>query len=408
MVASLMRQAVRRASTVARAPQGAKRLSDFLDKRRMITPAPANTDYVAFPVSSFVPFLGIARKWIPVLGVIEIVQDVWEIYNLTLRPAGWLMQGWTLVSQCGPMAQLNAQLPGITCNFSNYTNAVWASTDGQINTAVAPLYRASFHYDVEPNPSFPTLTRARNSALWTKNQATPPPAPLLWPVARLWQRHSFMPVPNPLPMLDPLSVPYNAPPEFPDPLPLSASPHLRRNPFRVAQYQRQAFYELPPAPVLPGRNPDAGIPVVDQPIEIVPGQPAQYVRQPVVAAQPQHALARPRRNEREGKVRVAGYKLVQGAMNLVTESSDAINAVYDALPDRYKQHGLGKHNEVRKMQLIHKHFKHLDIAKAVRNIIAEQLEDMAYGTPQRWLARYSRQHTPHGALPIGYASGPAL
>lgn len=407
MALALMLQTRRRASVAARATRGAARLSDFLDKRRMITPAPANTDYVAFPVSSFVPFLGIAKRWLPVIGVIELVQDVWELYNLTLRPAAWRMAGWTLSSQCGPMAELNAQLPGITCNFSNYTHAVWASTDGQINTAVAPLYRASFHYDVEVNPNFPTLTRARNSALWVRNDTQVPPAPRLWPLRHFWQRHDFMPVPNPLPMLDPLSLPYNAPPEWPDPLPLSSSPHRKRNPFRVAQYQRQAAYELPPVPHLPGQPPEAGLPVVDQPIQIVPGR-VTYMRQSVVDAVPQHNFARPRKYERQGKVRVRGYKLVQGAMNLVTESSDAINAVYEALPDRYKQFGLGKHNEARKLQLLYRHWKHLDIPKAVRNVIKEQLKDMAYGTPQRWLARYSQRHAPHGSLPLGYASGPAL
>lgn len=408
MVANIMMQTARRASAAALAQKRGLRLSDFLDRRKMLrTPAPANTDYVPFPTSTFIPFLGIAKRWLPVIGIIEAVPEIWEMYISVFRPAAWRMQGWTLISQCGPMDSMNSQLPGVTCLFSNYTHAVWAAGDGQINTAAAPLYRASFHYDVEPNPSFPTLTRARNSAVWHKNDAVQPPAPVYWQDRRFWQAMNPFPQPNPLPMLDPLSAPYNAPPEWPDPLPLSSSPHRRRNPYRVYQYQRQADYYPPQytPPVTPQEPPT--LPLIEPPVVIQPGR-VTFAPAPTINGVPVHKVQRPRRTEREAKLRVRGFRYLAGAMNAVTESSDAINAIYGALPKRYQQRGLGKHNEWRKLQLIYRHFKHLDKKQAVINLFKEQMQDMAIGIPQRRLQQYSKAHRPHGSLPIGYAAGPAL
>lgn len=165
-----------------------------------------------------------------------------------------------------------------------------------------------------------------------------------------------------------------------------------------------------------------------------------------------HVRRRRRYREKEVKMRTSPgvFKMVSIAINAATESADLIEAIWDALPDEPAglwfdvQHSkLGwtrkpnegfyksgmyqihvKNKETKKietiwvqrrkpppqvmLQEIYHNLAAVDKAKALENIVLNQLEDFAYGKAGQALGDASKKTRPHGDLPFGFGLGPAM
>ena len=198
-----------------------------------------------------------------------------------------------------------------------------------------------------------------------------------------------------------------------------------------------------PAPEAPTKQPTAG-PTIG--IDPVPGQP------PKVDPKPQPHLATPngvprrtRQRVRERKITVqntatrAGLKIV----NLTTESCDAINAFFKALPEKVRQRErLDAFNRKRrelvqrkvppnkkdltifggsriprwkgpelaytckdKAAALYKHWDKVDMRKAMSNLAENEVEDRAFGKTGQGLKKGARKTSPRTHDGIGYQSG---
>lgn len=232
------------------------------------------------------------------------------------------------------------------------------------------------------------------------------------------------PTPNYYPAANPEMLPIGQPAPTPAPIPFPAIPH--RNP--TGYPQSPAWGNDDPVIVIenPGAAPTKEI-TVDG----------------VKTTRPRHEYRPPRKNEKERKVNatvkgnlgVGVERIISG----LTESNDAINAIYDALPDEYKvqmwvvnkapydkywfvgwkdhkfysRYGNANryHKEVRnkvkpqeKLRQIYKNFEHLDIAKALQNLVINEIQDQAIGRLSRGASGINK-HLNRG---FGIQIGPAL
>lgn len=99
--------------------------------------------------------------------------------------------------------------------------------------------------------------------------------------------------------------------------------------------------------------------------------------------------------------KIGGLNLVR-FIGAVTESADLGNALYDALPDRYK---LPPHSLFRdKMLQLYKHFDKVNVLDAIDNIIHNEIEDRAFGAAGR--AGGTAGH--NLGLSYGFGTGPGF
>lgn len=83
----------------------------------------------------------------------------------------------------------------------------------------------------------------------------------------------------------------------------------------------------------------------------------------------------------------------------VTEAVDAVDAIYAALPRKYKSPGLTPQE---KAAQIYRHFDEVDLRKALANLFVQQVSDRAWGT----IGRAAAQAAVKGGLPRGLQFGP--
>lgn len=83
----------------------------------------------------------------------------------------------------------------------------------------------------------------------------------------------------------------------------------------------------------------------------------------------------------------------------VTEAVDAVDAIYAALPSKYKSPGLTPQE---KAAQIYRHFDQVDLRKALANLFVQQVSDRAWGT----IGKAAAQAAVKGGLPRGLQFGP--
>lgn len=209
-----------------------------------------------------------------------------------------------------------------------------------------------------------------------------------------------------LPMVDPMHIPINQPTAFPNPKPLFISPPPLgpRDPLESneSSYPPNVGPEAPtrPTPWVPPYE----VPSIDIPVW-PPGAPA-------VGG---HNNLPPGRNEKERKTRRSiPARLL---LNSLTESSDIIDAFYKSIPAKgTKRRWKGRDGKWReaaitpqdKLLFIFKNAKHMDLDKAIDNLVENELEDRVIGGLSRRLKDTYQTNQPHGGLGIGYQAGPAL
>lgn len=203
---------------------------------------------------------------------------------------------------------------------------------------------------------------------------------------------------SPLLTIDPFSVPIYAPDYVPSPIPYSLIPRLRVNPWRAPEYQRSSGYALDPVP----SRPVASLPLV-VPTVAFSASPDVAARSPRLASY--HSLRPPSGGDKERKVRASGAGLAIFAIRSVTESVDAIEAVWNALPTSLRSR---RATPQQMLVDLYQHWDSVDLDAAVQNLLLEHLSDLFYGLLASGSTSLSRKIRPHGKLPIGYQAGPAL
>jgi hypothetical protein len=203
--------------------------------------------------------------------------------------------------------------------------------------------------------------------------------------------------------VDPFALPIRAPTRTPQPVRWPDIPYRQINPARDVneQYQRGYYTSddvrnrsdigldqvLSPAPT----SLVLDVPPIGAPVFAPPG------------SAPPHSASRPRPRTKEKKLIAAATGAAKTLLNVTTESLDALNAVYRALPKKYQKPGASPQ---RKAELLYKHFDELDAGKAVGNLIRNSAQDNLFGKLGRVQAKANRKGSRYSRIQIGL--GPAL
>ena len=304
-----------------------------------------------------------------ILGIGYIAYEMYQFYN-----SGLNYDGWTVKYNCRSGSPEFWVSAAGACGASSQ----WATT------GVKPR---SFHYLSErpinhdialmekapPDPVYhPNQTYWRETQILTPTslpvqplyKASPMPGqPVPWeaPVIRPWEVAEPVPAPEPNPNAKPGTVPSPAPPpgDAPD-----------------------------TEPDAPPKNWPSGSWEASQSFDPSTGQTDNVIRP---AAKPKPA----ERGTKERKVRSRGVSIFK-MMDLLSETADVVDAVYDALPDKVKrrwkcgktrmkglsidragQYGLGEADC--KARAIWHNFDSLDLPKALVNVVKDEIEDRLIG-----------------------------
>lgn len=117
------------------------------------------------------------------------------------------------------------------------------------------------------------------------------------------------------------------------------------------------------------------------------------------------APARPSTKERKAYV-TAKWHIAEGLIGFATEATDAIDAVFKALPYKYRSRRGRKYpfTNQEKLERLWKHWDKVDLGEAANNLAMNELKDRFFGKVGRELGKQARRH----GLPHGFQLGPAL
>lgn len=199
------------------------------------------------------------------------------------------------------------------------------------------------------------------------------------------------------PSPDPWSQGINQPRVEAPAFPHWAAPY--RNPFGNPYY---APTEQPQRGPLPNTNPrprdkpdPATAPSVGKPgprFSINPNANTVQSTQP--SSRPQQNPKRARKGVKERKVILSVGGVTSTIVGAITEANDLINAIWDALPQKYRSKGkLGLQD---KLKDLYRHWDVVDLPLAVANIIAEQIQDAFYGRASSKLREGISNAAEHG------------
>jgi hypothetical protein len=406
MATAIMHQASRRSAAALPVQRVAANLADYLALAQRVQSANQNLSRLSRIAQAARPFAGLLGRAVPLVGAGLILYDAYRL-ALWARSATWVMRGWAQKTWCGTPEVLSGVADGITdtnCGVGRvyFTRAAWAAG---LNSpqVIAGQYQLRGYSSVrDPDYTFPTLASAVRRAQFEKpvsaGPASPFPGQLQTWVPASWGQSAPM-----IWGIDPASMPIQAIGGPPVPPPMSVSSARRVNPWRSWQYQYYAdngsSFRRQPA-----HDPGALerlAPVMEIGVASVDVDASGYPQA--------HPLARPaRRNVRERKLRARGARIIIPILSTLTESADAINAVFAALPAKYRQGLPKKYLERAKLKILFEHWSEIDPVLAVENLVWNQIEDYVIGQIGKRVKRASAASKPHGNLPVGYAFGPAL
>lgn len=195
--------------------------------------------------------------------------------------------------------------------------------------------------------------------------------------------------PPPYYTADPDAAPIAQPAPFPKPAPYPLIPSRPDSPWPQG-YKSAQPSNGNPRPLPPYGDPLAG------PAVGTDGGPFRPV--------PPHVFMPPRKGEKEKKGKAGPVaSAILNAVGTPTEAADAIDAVYDALGKKCP----GAKTPQAKLKCIADNFDTLDVAKAIGNLIANEIEDRAIGTVGKALKSEANKRPTKHPL-IGWGFGPGL
>lgn len=413
---------------------------DFQSPRGL--PLPANDNRPSAPVIPF-PLKNIERSvgskaarsfaGLGIKGLLRLnpyVRLAWTIYDVYQWYLQWRASqdvpfsfggpNWSLFCGSGSGSPYGEWA---SCQAVNTSQAQFAAKDGIIpwrhpNTQ----WYATFRGPANDHPLFPTIKQFNTLVVYRHNvNPGPTTAPAYTYVAPHTEPGRVVPnpavnpsVPDGLPVVPEVGVP---------PMPL-VPPQL--DPFAVPVNFPMQPWKAMPWRLLPYRVPNPYRSPTEQPTwgpEPVPPPMAQEPAAPTVVYEPDGrvVIGAPPSLGRHGKGRgVKETKLrVNRAVALAihyggkaTEAADAVDALYDALPDDVKPHvGRFVKKTVQphvKAKLVYRHFDKIDWTEAIINLIKNEAEDRVIGYFGNKAKQAAKKSRPHGDLPIGFGTGPGL
>ena len=287
------------------------------------------------------------------------------------------------------------------------------------------------------------ITRPSYLAKWWHSHDNALTGQARWAISENWQRVGsvdrprFLPDPRWSPDDDPLPHPSQDPSVMPigQPAPIPHSPPVPNpgpnfdprfdpeSPVRLEPEIEPVPSPLPspyppPAPswpTLPQPNPSPSPTPVPAPGVNIPNSP---VARPTLNPKPRNRPKRPPQNEKERKQRLTphGASVVGRSVNWLSETGDFIEAIWWALPAKYRSppewdpiqkrwHAVG---HLQKAQDIYDHLDQVDMNKAFENLLAEQLGDLMAGKVGQGVAASNQKMGQFGGQWNGWALGPAL
>lgn len=197
------------------------------------------------------------------------------------------------------------------------------------------------------------------------------------------------------PSVAPLTAPWVNPARSPDPIPFRSIPRLNHIPLRFRHLApRQAGNRLP-GPLVRGRVEPTG----RYDLVFSPGQP-------VTVQETTHARQLPPAGVKERKYIAHSAGLARKiwiAARVVTESIDAMREVHRALPENMRTKNARPQVLARELWA---NFDHVDWEKAVKYLIANEMEDQAIGRTSRLFN--NRTESAFGSRYIGQGLGTKL
>jgi len=200
-----------------------------------------------------------------------------------------------------------------------------------------------------------------------------------------------------------VAAPDPFPQEIPNPYDPMTSPILRRGPDPVSLPYAAIPHVALPWPSAGGYGPPRTPPYFDGGLR---GKPPRSIWQP--PGQVPHWPEKPKPGETERKKPIPASpfgRLVKALANGITETDDAINAIFQALPDKYKFRNGHRINTIQgKAAAIVQHFDKISWSQAAKNLIANHLADKYIGKASRALTQATRNN-PYWRSPAGPQAG---
>lgn len=292
--------------------------------------------------------------------------------------AGYEMpSGWYLVSDCGgPIGPVNRYSSNI--DFEPIAGAICTGLQAVGGNPVWPADIPTAHNRVVLFDFYaPEINRWRTYQTW----GTPYPAANS--AVRNWPA-SYQ-VPAARVGFDPLTMPIFAPTVV-EAIPYALIPYRQPNPQRSPVEQTLRGHSVRPQTQTRTKTR----------MSIIPPLP------PVRTTYPYPEPPPPFVKERKFIASISQKHVVARIANVVTESNDAINALYDALPDNVKRKWHGRLTT--RLAVIFQNLDKMDWSQALTNLLTNEIEDRAIGTIGRVTGKASRA----AGRPVGYGTGPTF
>lgn len=216
-------------------------------------------------------------------------------------------------------------------------------------------------------------------------------------------------IPSPLPQEYPFLKPIGKPDPAPRTWPWRSLPHRRPVP---EQNPRERTERGPVRQPRPAPRPDP-VPVPQPPLVPRPGTVALPVSRTVYApGRPAsnsgglHFRQPPPRGTKEKKMRMWGP--LAGIVGVASESGEMIDNFWKSLPARYKRRHPPPKNAWDKVRIIWREFEHIDPVDLGKNILIDQLKDVAWGKVGKAAGRSFNRNYKDGLIHNrpGWQTGP--
>ena len=326
--------------------------------------------------------IGLAKVH-PVLGkFIDVAQVAAGVYDMRVAEA--MAFSRRVLQTNGYTVTMNCNGGGPVSHISDLSG--WGTSCG----AASPVVVNDLSMTCGPNPiafytwDYVSPYISQNFSYYWRRQrlarANPNPAAYV----RYGYPLIYTTLPAAPPMVDPLSQPFGLPLETPQPIPYRQLPYRQANPWRNPHESSFVGYKPSGAYNLPRRlyGPQDGV-------AVQPGGGVEPYTPPVSPPNPKPPG--PGVHERKGALRrgmMAALRVARGA----TEAVDAIDAVWKALPKKYR--GKGKTPQD-KMYAIWKNYRHLDMSKVAFNLFANHVIDSVVGRSNARADKFIKGWTGH-------------
>lgn len=351
--------------------------------------------------------VGQFRRLVPYIG--DFADLAFRYYNMQEAMPGYAFSG---AYQLVPGSELCARTPeymsfsssnGLTppyCLTNQTPNPVYENFDQPAPASNVNSIRMWEYTGCFLNPGVPvTLCPVPNrrwaqAAIYTRVSGVANPAP------KLMNAYPFSPsIPVENVSLNPNAIPIGSGMPLQRPVPFAQAAQARVVKEKLYEWIAPSrFYPIPSTEAQPVLIPRGQIPL-NAPFEMSVNVTNQK-------RGPAHVRRPPGRRTKERKLILSLTGAAAIPMNLVTESLDFVNALYEALPQRYRYRG--KSDQQHRIEAVYRHFDKIEIDKAIKNLVVNQVQDAVIGKIGRLQARSYREMYNLYGVRGGFGVGPAM